>query len=222
MGFEVGVLDPLRPVDGLVDGRSLGEALHRVADLGMERRDDVAVGMLDPGRMFFRMQQGCTRRHGGFGVEDGRQDVVPDVEPPAAFLGRAFGFGHHGRDPLAAKPHDVVEHPRVERIVAVEFVAAGGKQDRGCVLVRQHRDDARDSHGGRRVDRHHAGMGMRRPQELDVQQALGRDIGRVAHGARDDSRSARRAEMDAFGRPRPCRRSRPRRIGSRCSGRDCP
>ena len=143
MGFEVGVLDPLRPVGGFMNGSGVGKPLRRIAHLGVKLRHDIAVGMLDPGRMFLRMQQGCTRRHGGLGVEDGRQDVVDDVEPAAPFLGRGFRLCHHGRDPLTMEPHDVVEQPRVEGIVAVEFVAARGEQDGGCVLMRQHRDHAR-------------------------------------------------------------------------------
>ncbi len=42
-------------------------------------------------------------------IEHGRQDLVVDVQRPAAGFGRRLRLGHHGGDPLADEARDVVE-----------------------------------------------------------------------------------------------------------------
>ena len=90
----------------------------------------------------------------------------------------------------------MVSNTRVSKgVVAVELVAAGREQRRGRFRVGENGGDA--GHRQRRfaVDRHHAGVGMRRAQQLGVEQACGGEIGGEAHRARHDAGAGRGAEI---------------------------
>ena len=164
-------------------------------------------------------------------IEHRRQDLVVDLEPAAAFFGGGFAVGDDGRDLLADEAHDVVEHAGVVGIHPVLLVPRGREQTSRRILMRQHRVHA----GHRRAPRVLSiamilACGMRRAQQLDVQQAV--DLRCRTYSA--PCRARRRGPAGA-GRLRPkaspaaalsrywsCRRARPRSRDSRCSGRCCP
>ena len=109
------------------------------------------------------------------------------------------------------------------------LVPRGGEQPIRRVLDGQHRMDAGNGQRRGLVDRDDPGVRMRRAQQLDVQQALDRDVEGVARRAAHHLRAGRRRQAAAeggAGRARPrcssCRRAHPRSRDSRCSGRYCP
>ena len=93
-------------------------------------------------------------------------------DAPAARLGGGLGVGHHGGDPLADEAHHVVEHPGVVGIVVADSRAARWRTAvRGASSWVSTAMHARHRQRGRGVDADDPGVGVRRAQQLHVQQA---------------------------------------------------
>jgi hypothetical protein len=192
------VLDPGRAERLLVHHGGAGEPGGDVAQLGVQlahhvvgRPGDAVTGHL------VAVHGGRAGPHRGFRVEDGRQDLVRDPQPPAPLLGGGLGLRDHGGDPLADVPDHVVEHPGVGGVLGGVLVAGGGEVPRRRVGVGQHRQHPR--HGQRRggVDGGDPGVRVRRAQHLEVQQAGDVDIEGVPRRTGDDLRAGGRAEAGA-------------------------
>ena len=94
MGFQRGVLHPLRREGALIGDGGLRQRSRDIAEFAMDFRDDIAGRVGDA--VFVRLvavQHGRIRRNRGGGIDHRRQDFVLDLEPAAAFLGGGFGLG---------------------------------------------------------------------------------------------------------------------------------
>ena len=180
----MGVLDALGDVGRFVDEVGRGEALLDVADMAVDLGENVAGGIVDARLRSGVVDHRRARRHRRLGIEHGGKHLVVDDEAPAAFLRRAFAVGDHRGDALADKADDVVEDHGIGGIVLVALVARRGEAACRRILPGEHGDDP--GHGERLLvpDRQDAGMGVRRAQELHVQQAVDRDVEGVARFAR--------------------------------------
>ena len=117
---------------------------------------------------------GRARGGGVGGVEDGGEEVVFDVEGAGARFGGALVRGDDGGDTLADEADGVVEQAGVVGVGAGVFVAGGGEQAGGSVLVSEDGDDAGVGEGGGAVDAADAGVGVGGAQQAHVEEAGGR------------------------------------------------
>ncbi len=202
VGFEMGVLDALSDVGRFVNEVGGGEALLDVADMAVDLGEDVARGIVDARLPPDVVDHRRAGRHRRLGIEYGGQHLVVDDEAPAAFLRRGFAVGDHRSDALAGKADHVVEDDGIVGVVAVELVPRRGEAARRRVLPGEHGDDP--GHGERLLvaDRQDAGMGVRRAQELHVQQAVDRDVEGVTRLAGHHGRPGRRRHIAAARRGR--------------------
>ena len=178
-----------------MDEVGLGEAGLDVADMAVQLGDDVALWIGDAGGRRLVVQQRRARAHRLLGVEDGGQDFVGHSDEAAGGLRRRLALRHHRRDALADATDDGIEHERVVGIVGVEFVPRGREMMGRRIVMRQHGDDAWGREGGARVDRGDAGGRMRRAQDFHVQQAVDRDVHRIAGATGDDGGAGGRGEI---------------------------
>ncbi len=180
VGLELRVRDTAG-LPGAVDAHgTVGEGGGDVAaDLLVQHGDDVARGV---GHTVVRravgMQQGSAGGARLLRVEHGRQHLVLDPQRAAPGFGRARALGDDDGHPLADEAQDVVDHPRVVGVVGAVMVAGGGEAHGGGVGGGQHRDDSRDGRRRGRVDRHDAGVRVRRSQHPQHEGAL-RGPGRI-------------------------------------------
>ena len=152
----------------------------------------------------FVVQDGRSGFHRFFGVENGRQDLVLQVETAATFFGGSFSFGDDGGDALTDEARHVIEHVRIVGVDTIVFVNSRRVKAAWHVFPSEHIHDARHGHGFGPVDRQNFGVRVRRSQHLEVQQALHRRyVARVSRVPRDDvagerignARAARRAGL---------------------------
>ena len=167
VGFEMDVLHARGGVGPLVHGVGLGEAVGDAADLAVDVDVDVAVARRAPCRA-------APARPAASPRPDRRRPAESHTRPRAA--GRpssaaASRLRDHGGDTLADEAHDVVEHVGVVRIDQMILVRGRAVEPARHVLPGEDRDDAR--HGQRRClcRCEDAGMGVRRAQHLQMQQA---------------------------------------------------
>ena len=125
MGFQRGMLDPLGGEGAFIGHGGLRQRRGDVAEFAMGFGDDVARRVGDAMlRRLVGVDHGRARRDRLRGIDHGGQDLVFDLEPAAAFLGRGFGLGDDGGDLLADEADDVVEHAGVVRDPSSPFRAA--------------------------------------------------------------------------------------------------
>ena len=196
VGLQMRVLDPRRRIGPLVHDVGLAEALGHVADLALERAEDVAVLRDD---VVLVVQQGGARFHRGHRVEHRRQDLVVDGQGPHAGLGCGLAFGHDRGDALPGEARDVVQHVGVVGIDEVILVQGRAVEPAGHVFPGIDRDHARHAQGLGPVDARDARMGVRRAQHLQVQQALNGGVHRVARLAGQDGVGKRVRQAGAAG-----------------------
>ena len=166
-----------------VDDVGFLEALGHVADLALQGAEEVAVlGH----HLVLVVQDGRARLQRRHGIEHCRQDLVLDLQRPAAGLGRAFGLGDHHGNALACEAGDVVQHVGVVGIDEMILVQRGAVEPARHVLPGVGGNDARDRQRLLPVDALDAGMGVRRAQHLHVQEPVDGDVHRVAGLARQD------------------------------------
>ncbi len=199
--LQAGVLHALGAEALLVDQVGLGEALLDAADLAVHLADHVVGRARDPRLRALGVEHRGAGGHREFGVEDVRQHLVLDDDPPAALLGGALAVGDHRRHPLSGEAHHVVQHPGVVRVLGRVLVPGRGEQPLRGVVVGQHQVDAGHPQGGRGVDGEDPGVRVRGAQQLHVQQPLDLDVEGVAGGAGDDLRAGGSAEAAADGLP---------------------
>ena len=163
----------------------LGKPGGHAAEFGVQLRHDVLLRPGDPCRagVLVPVERGRAVAGGVLRGEHGRQLFVFHADGADASFGRGHRFGHDGGNPLPAEPHHGVQHPGVVGVVGVELVLGAGKQQGGSVLMRQNGHDARGGQGRGLVDGQHPGVGVRRADQLQMEQPgqlLRRDVQRVA------------------------------------------
>ncbi len=183
MGLEVHVLHARRRIGHFVDGVGFLEALRHVADLALQRAEDVAVLGDD---LVLVVQQRRPGLHGGDRIEHRRQDFIVDVEGAAAGLGRGLAFADHRGDALADEAGHIVQDVGVVGIDEMVFVQRGAVEPARHVFPGKDGDDTGYGQCLGPVDARDAGMGVRRAQHLEVQQSLDGDVHRVVGLARQD------------------------------------
>ena len=117
-------------------------------------------GILDE-RVVRAVQLGRAVFHRLFGIEDGGQHFVADLDPATALLGGADRIGDHRDDPLASESHDVVEDQGVvgiDEMVGVDRCVEPLPWDVFPGVDAVH---AGHRQRGGLVDRHDAGMRVR-------------------------------------------------------------
>ena len=186
----------------------LGQPARRIATREMEFGYHVAARIMDACiRPLIRMQQRRPRLHGRLRVEHRRQHLVYDLQSPAARFRHCLALRQHAGDPLPDEAHDIVQHPRIGRIVQRIFMLRSGERPKRRPRWRQHAMDTRDRHSGRSVDRNNPRVGVGRAQQLQVPQPrLRRHIQRISNRPGDHRRPRRGRNIAAE------RRSRIRRV----------
>ena len=148
-------------------------------------------------RVVVAVQLGCPVGHRLLRVEDRGQHLVVDLDLAAALLGGAHRVGQHGDHSLADETHDVVEHVGVVGVDQVVGVDRGAVPLPRHVFPRVHPMHAGHRQRGRLVDRHDAGMRVRRVQHLEVQHPLHLGVHGVLGAAGDDVGARGRSDARA-------------------------
>ena len=126
MGFKRRMLDPLGRKSTFIGDGGLRQRARDIAKFAMGFRHDIAACVRDAVcRRLVAVNRRGAGRDGDCRIDHRRQDLVCDVELPAAFLRGGFGFGDHGGDLLPDKADDIVEHTGVVRIHPVPLVPRG-------------------------------------------------------------------------------------------------
>ena len=117
----------------------LGESRLDVAHAAVKFEEDVLLWMLNPcvGTLVANVVN--DRRsvlHGFFGIKDGRQELVFDLQSSASFLGRSFALGDHCGHALADIASDIIEEVHVIRVSVVIVVGRRGVEATQGVLPR--------------------------------------------------------------------------------------
>ncbi len=145
--LEMHVLLARRVVGVLVDRVGLAEALLDAADLAVQLEKDVLLGMHRARELALIVQLRRAGPHRFLGIEDGRQNLVLDLEFAAAFFRGGLGIGNDGGDALPDEARDVVEHVGIVGIDAIIFVNRRRVELARDVFPREDVDDA--GHGER-------------------------------------------------------------------------
>jgi hypothetical protein len=153
VGLQVHVLDPRGGIRLLVDDVGGLEARLDTADLAVDVDEDVAIRLAA-----LVVEDWRARLHGHLGVEDGREDLVLDLQEPAGRLGGRDRLRDDRGHPLTDEADDVVEDVRVVRIHVVILVGRGAVEPAGDVLPGEDRDHSGQGHGPVAPDAHDAGV----------------------------------------------------------------
>ena len=226
-------------------------AFFEVAGFAADAGDEVLLRLVGDrdGNVGFGLvvDDGRAVGHGFVDGEDGREQLVLDLDLGEGGLGLLLGLGGDGGDAVADEADLGVEHEGVVGGGLGEALARGAVGDARDVAVPQDRLDAGHLFGGGDVHGDDLRVRMRAPQHLDDQGVAGREVGDVGRLAEGELHGVDLADgmvdlLEVFGLFEahgillrggltwPCRRlrggrghggGRPRSSRSRCSGRGC-
>ena len=189
VGFQLCVGDPSGAPRSVHGRRRRSEGFVDVAaEALVEGGDEVAFGIHHP---VFGGAVGVDDRSPGsaclLGVEDRGQFLVVDSDQRGGLFRDSRCRRDDGRDALPDETHDAIEDEGVVRVFEPVLVAPRGKPWCRDVLVGQDHLHAGEGRGVGRVDRDDTGVGVRRPEHVDVQRAVDRDVEGVGLGAGHDA-----------------------------------
>ena len=183
------MLDARGDIGGLVHDVGFGKALLDIADMAVDLGHDIAPRVVDAGFRPLVVEDRRAGLHRGFWIEYGRKQVVIDLELAATGFGGCLAFGNHRSDALADEADDVIQNGGVIGIAAFILVSRARIEFSRRVFPGQNGAHARHRQCGVFADRFDARMGMRRPQQLKMQETGRRDIERILRAAADNGRT---------------------------------
>ena len=183
MRLNVGLMHRLGGVATLDDDVGVLEAGVDVALLeGHDLRDVGCLGRLrvHTGGEHVGMQHRRAVGHGGFDVDDVRQDFVLHVDQRQRLIGDLGGSSGNGREGMTLIEYLAACHDVIREIAEVHRAFADKgffRSDFRKILRRHHGLHTREGFRLRCVDRHDARMRVRGAEDLAPQHARGAGIG---------------------------------------------